>query len=441
MANGSETGPARSRHSLVWLLGLHLFGLAFVGCGFILQEQWLKQPVFSVKGVAPSVSSRLFADMLGLELPMFAVRDGDGQALSGDNVLAFLVQMLTGVDPRDGHTLIAGVLPGIREDAVPLKGQVGRSTAPMDFAPPPGLFERQNGAAHSGAGAAARTPDSAAGGEGAEEGPPARADGPPAHAAPDGSGAEGAPVGGSGSGNGPGAVGREAGEAAPDAGPRPDTGGEKVVFIYHSHNRESWVPELRDKGVTAIADAFDAETNITLVGKRLADRLEELGIGAVHSDTDYVTAVKEYNWNFSYKYSEKTVETALREHRGLMFLFDIHRDSQRRDITTVEIDGVTYAQVYFIIGRRNPDWKANEAFAGKLHDAMERLMPGISRGIWGKDAGSGNGEYNQSFSETSVLIEIGGPENTLEECYRTAELLAEAIADVYWEAERVSGDG
>lgn len=422
MGNREGTGWQQAARTMVWFAGLHLFVLTAVGAGLILQDQWLKQPVFSVKGVAPSVSSRLFADMLRLEMPMFAVHDGRQNALSGDNVLAFLVQLLTDVNPRDRHTYISGVLPGIRDDAVPLKGQLGRIEAPVDYAPPPGLFERQNGTAGSGA-----PPEGGqkAPGEGAGEGT---------------AGTGGAPADGGDAPDGAANGGAEPEERdAPEAGP--DTGGKKVVFIYHSHNRESWVPELKDKGVSNISDAFDAETNITLVGKRLQERLEELGIGAEHSDTDYFTAVKQYNWNFSYKYSEKTVEAAMQANRDLVYLFDIHRDSQRREITTAEIDGETYAQVYFIIGKRNPNWKENEAFAGKLHDAMERLKPGISRGIWGKGAGSGNGEYNQSLSETSVLIEIGGPENTLEECYRTAEVLAKAIAEVYWEAERVNVDG
>lgn len=431
MANGSGARPARPAGAVLWLFGLHLIGLAAVGFGIVMQEQWLKQPLFAVRGMPPSVPAGLFADMLRMELPLFAADDDGGHVLSGDNSLAFLVQLLTDVNPRDAHSLMGGALPGIRNDAVPLKGQVGSVTAPIDYAPPPGLFERQNPAA----GKTGGPTDEAQSGR-APEPSGGKADGPAIDAA-DGFRTEGPPAASAGKPSGEAAPG--GGKPKPDA--RPDTGGRKVVFIYHTHNRESWVPELKDRGVTDIKDAFDAETNITLVGKALAERLEELGIGAVHSDTDYYTEVKDYNWNFSYKYSEKTVEAALREHRDLAFLFDIHRDSQRRDVTTATIDGVTYAQVYFIIGRRNPDWKENEAFAGKLHDALERLKPGISRGIWGKGAGSGNGEYNQSFSKTSVLIEIGGPENTLEECLRTADVLAEAIAEVYWEAERVSGDG
>jgi len=219
------------------------------------------------------------------------------------------------------------------------------------------------------------------------------------------------------------------------------TGSKKVAFIYHSHSRESWLPELKDKGITEAKYAEDAEMNITLVGERLAEQLEERGVGATHSKTDYPTAVKGYNWNFSYKYSRQTVVSAMASNKELTYFFDIHRDSQRREITTTEIDGKSYAQVYFIIGLRNENWEKNEAFATSIHNALEDKYPGLSRGIWGKGQKDGNGEYNQSLSENSVVIEIGGPENTLEESYRTADALAGVIAELYWQAEKVNADG
>ncbi|MFD1904749.1 stage II sporulation protein P [Paenibacillus rhizoplanae] len=53
--------------------------------------------------------------------------------------------------------------------------------------------------------------------------------------------------------------------------------------------------------------------------------------------------------------------------------------------------------------------------------------------MWGKSSGNGNnGEYNQTLSPNSVLIEVGGIDNSADELKRTADLLADAIADVYW---------
>lgn len=206
------------------------------------------------------------------------------------------------------------------------------------------------------------------------------------------------------------------------------------AFIYHSHNRESWVPEL--EGVTKHSDAFDAEINVTLLGDRLADRLQDLGVGAVSSNTDYMTSVKDYNWNFSYAYSLKTVQEAFAVHQHLEYFFDLHRDALSKDVTTAVIDDVSYAKVYFVIGRKNPNWEKNEALAQHIHDVMEAEYPGISRGILGKNSNSGHAEYNQSFSANSILIEIGGVENTLEESYRTVDILGSAIAEVIRNAQK-----
>ena len=90
---------------------------------------------------------------------------------------------------------------------------------------------------------------------------------------------------------------------------------------------------------------------------------------------------------------------------------------------------------FFIVGGRNSHYEKNLAFAEKFHELLEAAYPGLSRGVYLKEGG--NGEYNQSLSEYNLLIEIGGVENNLEESYRTAEALADVIADLYWDAEKV----
>lgn len=173
----------------------------------------------------------------------------------------------------------------------------------------------------------------------------------------------------------------------------------------------------------------------------MKERLEANGIGTLHDKSDYQSTVEGYNYNYSYKYSRETVKAAMANHDGLDYLIDIHRDSQRYNKTTATINGLTYAKVYFIIGHGNENWRENEAFASKINEKLEASYPGISRGIWGKSADQGNGEYNQSLSPNSILIEVGGIDNTREELQRTAEILADIIAEVYWqeqEAEKAS---
>ncbi len=208
---------------------------------------------------------------------------------------------------------------------------------------------------------------------------------------------------------------------------------KKVVFIYHTHNRESFLPEIKS---TKANEAYDPTINITLVGKKLSEELKLLGIDSIFSSKDYWPELEKYS--MSYKHSLKTVQTALQQNKDFQFIFDIHRDSHPKKITTRRIDGKDYAAIYFIIGTGNKNYERNYEFAKKINDTLEKLYPGISRGIYIKEKAHGiNGEYNQSVSPNSVTIEIGGVDNTLEEEYRTAKALADAIAEIYWEAVKV----
>jgi len=214
------------------------------------------------------------------------------------------------------------------------------------------------------------------------------------------------------------------------------TNGREVVFIYHTHNRESFLPEL--KNVKSANNAYDEEINITLVGKKIGEELDNLGIANEVSAKDYWNMV---SYPLSYTKSKEAVKEVLARNKDVTFIFDIHRDSQRRELTTQTIDGVTYSKVYLIIGKSNKNHAKNLAFAKKINDKLNEKSPGLSRGINFVETREGtNGEFNQSLFPNSVLIEIGGVENTLEEEYRTAKILAEVIAELYWDAEQVSGN-
>ncbi len=382
--------------------------LFFVAAGLagMAHKQSSASDMSSLTGFAAAISSAFFSNMLGMEMPAFE-SDPDGE-VTGSDTASFFVRLLTDINLSDPKSLMAGEMPGMGDDsAFLLRGGTGTDVAigPEDNRPIPGLGEEGEPEPDG----ASRTP------EPSEEAP-----------LPDAGETDGQ-QGQEGPAQQPPAV------DGPDEPAKPTTSGRKVVFVYHSHNRESWIPELQ----TDTKDPNSTKKNITLVGKRLVEKLEAEGVGALHSNTDYPTAIKDYRWELSYKYSKKTVTEAMESNDDLEFFFDIHRDSQPRKYTTATIDGKDYAQVFFIIGHRNPEWRKNEAFATKIHEALEKEYPGISRGIWGKTAATGNGEYNQSLAPESVIVEIGGVENTLEESYRTADALAKVITNIYWEDEKV----
>lgn len=384
------TGRAFSLLSLSSMLFFILLGVAGM-----IHQQASDSPVHSMKGFAASVPGGFFGEMLEMEMPSFQ-SSLESDVFESKEIGSFLMRTLTSVNPGDPSGFLAAELPGMGNESFLIRKGIGTDTnvGPQDHLP---IYNPQD--------------------EQQEEPGNTGADGE--HGQPE------EPIG----------TEQPSATEAPQSD-KPSTDASKIAFIYHSHNRESWYPEVDEDN----KDANSKTKNITLVGKRLAEKLEENGVGAMHSDTDYPTVIKGYRWELSYKYSKKTVQEALASSDDLKYIFDIHRDSQKRKYTTVDINGVSYAQVYFVIGHKNPNWKENEAFATKIHDALEKKYPGISRGIWGKTAATGNAEYNQSLASESVLIEVGGVENSLEESYRTADALAEVIADIYWEAEKVSGE-
>ncbi|SEF48247.1 stage II sporulation protein P [Paenibacillus sp. UNC499MF] len=368
-------------------ISLSLFTLCLfilLGVGSILQSRLSTSPVSSMKGLAASVSNQFFLDMLGLEVPHLR-NDTRKFTFSQQNMMSFAVRFLTDVNPGDPKSLIAQEVPGLKADksTVLRGGKDGDASGPVEYTPAEGAVNGTTGGTVTGA-TPAPTP-------------------------------------------------------APSQAPadqKPKGPGRNIAFIYQSHSNESFLPEL--KGVTDPDKAYDAKTNIIMVGKKLAEALEKEGVGAVHSDAIYPNTIKDFKYSYSYKYSLQTLEAAANSHPDLKFFFDIHRDSQERKRTTVTLNGKDYAQVYFILGGDNPKWKENEAFAGKIHDALEAKAPGVSKGIHAKTGHEVNGVYNQNFSPNSVLIEVGGPYNSLEECYRTVELLAKAVSEVILDAEKVT---
>ncbi|MFB9325514.1 stage II sporulation protein P [Paenibacillus aurantiacus] len=394
-----------------------------IGIGLMLQQKSQTSPVSSMKGFAASVSDGTFSGMLAMEVPGTET-SAAAASFSTKQMGAFLVRVLTDINPNDPKSLLATEYPGMASDNTVLirPGQVaGADVEPEDNQPihdgsdDPGTVEPD-------------APSEELPGDGS--GRPGPEGELPSEETP------GADEGAAGQSNGETTVPDKEGEAgeATDSNVNSAAPKRNAVFIYHSHARESWNPVL-GKNVT---DPQSTAKNISLLGKRLERKLEEQGIGAISSATDYPSVIKSYKWVLSYKYSKKTVTEAMAQHRDLQYFFDIHRDSQKRKYTTATIGGKDYAQVFFIVGHGNPNWEKNEAFASQIHEALEKAYPGISRGIWGKSSKNGNGEYNQSLSPESMLIEVGGIDNTLEESNRTIDALAKVIAGLYWKDEKVN---
>ncbi len=83
----------------------------------------------------------------------------------------------------------------------------------------------------------------------------------------------------------------------------------------------------------------------------------------------------------------------------------------------------------------NENFENNLNLAEALDELLEAQYPGLSKGRIRKDGSSGNGVYNQDLSPNSLIVEIGGVDNTVEEFHRTTEIFADVINNYYWHRE------
>lgn len=229
-------------------------------------------------------------------------------------------------------------------------------------------------------------------------------------------------------------------EEKPVPPPTLTTGDKKVAFIYHTHSYESYFPHLKGVDTNNANNATHSKVNVTKVGEMLGEELKALGIGSEVNTTNMPVYLKEngFKWSQSYKASGQIVKSAMASNSHLNYFIDIHRDANRREDTTVTINGKNYAKIAFVIGDDNANFEKNLKLATELHNQLKSKYPGLSRGIL-KQGGSGfNGRYNQELSANAMLVEFGGVDNNFDELRRTAKAFAEILAEHYWQAEKVN---
>lgn len=221
-----------------------------------------------------------------------------------------------------------------------------------------------------------------------------------------------------------------------DSNPKPSqtTNGRKVVYLYHTHSWESFLPLLKNANTPDDAVSSDERVNVIGVGKKLKQNLESKGIGVEQSTVNATEKLHNRGWNAnqSYRYSRSLVKEATATNKDLTYAIDIHRDALRKEKTTINIKGKSYARLVFVIGKANPNYEENLEFAKNLHKELEKKYPGISRGVLAKGRDAGNGLYNQDLSKHSILLEAGGVDNNMQELDNSMEAFAGVFSDYFW---------
>ena len=192
---------------------------------------------------------------------------------------------------------------------------------------------------------------------------------------------------------------------------------EPIVYIYSTHDQEMY---------------NDNKNGVIEAGKLLEERLNYYNINCVVEKKRVSTYLNKEGLEYSSSYviSRRFLEDVILNYSSLNYFIDVHRDSVDGDITTAIIDNNRYAKVMFVLGLDNGDYLKNKNLIANLNDYLNNNYSGVSRGIYEKKGKGVNGVYNQDFNVNTILIEIGGVDNSFEEVTNSIGLIAEALYHV-----------
>lgn len=201
-----------------------------------------------------------------------------------------------------------------------------------------------------------------------------------------------------------------------------------IVYLYNTHQSEEYA--------TSNLESYNVKPTVMMMSYILREKLNDKGIGTIVEENDVTEFLRTNNWNYasSYKVTKLLMEDAYSKNPSLEYFIDLHRDSVKKSITSVTIDNKNYAKILFIVGLENKDYAKNLKFTEILNDKFNEKYPGLSRGIYKKKGSGVNGVYNQDFHPNTILIEVGGVDNTIDEVFNTclaiSEILTEYIKEV-----------
>lgn len=213
--------------------------------------------------------------------------------------------------------------------------------------------------------------------------------------------------------------------------PSPETPVDPIVYIYNTHQLEEYS--------SSMPFDYSVKPNVMIASYVMREKLKENSISSVVETKN----VKEYleknklNYNRSYLATENFAREMQNKYPTIEYLIDIHRDSVSYDVTKYELEGKNYARVLFVVGLEHTTAENNIGFAEKLDEILKRDYPGLSRGVLKKTGTPTPGIYNQNLNGKSVLIEIGGPDNKIEEVYNTVEVLSKVLTEVIKEEKNL----
>ena len=192
---------------------------------------------------------------------------------------------------------------------------------------------------------------------------------------------------------------------------------EPILYIYNTHQSEEYKSE-------SLAN-YNITPTVYMLANIIKKELDKNGIYTIVEDENIKDVLNKNNWLYkdSYKASRLWLENINNKYPTIRYYLDLHRDSVSE---TIVIDNKRYAKMMFVLGMNHSNYEKNEVIVKKLYNYLDSKYKGIVKDtLYAK-----KNIFNQDFNENVFLIEIGGNENTLEEAYNSAMVLADAISSV-----------
>ena len=203
--------------------------------------------------------------------------------------------------------------------------------------------------------------------------------------------------------------------------PNPIDINNPIVYIYNSHQLENYN--------SSNLDIYGITPNVLMASYLLKEKLNSRGISTIVEDTNLTEFLSINGWNHasSYKASRIFLLDKKNKYNSLKYFIDIHRDSIGRDGTTIDIGDKEYAKILFVVGLEHDNYNENLKVAKSVNSLVNKYYSGLSKGILKKEGIGVDGIYNQDISPNSLLIEVGGIDNNIDEVLNTIEALSNVL--------------
>lgn len=205
------------------------------------------------------------------------------------------------------------------------------------------------------------------------------------------------------------------------------TNKDPIVYIYNTHQTEKYSNE----------NMGDITPDVLMASYLLKEKLEKINVPTLVEESNISEFIRLNNWNYnsSYKASRFYLMDAKEKYSSIKLFIDLHRDSIKKENSTVTIDNKSYAKVLFVVGKEHDNYEKNLSLVNKINNKIKDKYPTITRGILEKEGKGVNGIYNQDVSENCILLELGGNENNVIEVLNTIDIISEIIKEYIDETE------